>query len=104
MQPAEPVQPVETAEPASNVNTDENIPLPPLPDNLQPAEPVSAAPAVPSVSSMAIDLAQTLNNANDMALLQQLGYMIAGMTQLDETDKKYLREIYQNNVNRLTKK
>lgn len=103
VQPAEPVQPVETAEPASNVNTDENIPLPPLP-GLTPVEPVSAAPAVPSVSSMAIDLAQTLNNANDMALLQQLGYMIAGMTQLDETDKKYLREIYQNNVNRLTKK
>lgn len=104
-QPAEPVQPAESAEPVSNVNTDENIPLPPLP-GLTPAEPVSVAPAsaVPSVSSMAIDLAQTLNNANDMALLQQLGYMIAGMTQLDETDKKYLREIYQNNVNRLTKK
>lgn len=93
------------AEPVSNVTTDENIPLPPLP-GLTPAEPVSVAPAsaVPSVSSMAIDLAQTLNNANDMALLQQLGYMIAGMTQLDEADKKYLREIYQNNVNRLTKK
>lgn len=101
-EPVEPVETVETAETTSNAVDD--LPLPPLPDNLQPAEPVSAAPAVPSVSSMAIDLAQTLNNANDMALLQQLGYMIAGMTQLDESDKKYLREIYQNNVNRLTKK
>lgn len=105
VQHAEPTEPVQPAEPVSNETTDENIPLPPLP-GLTPAEPVSVAPAsaVPSVSSMAIDLAQTLNNANDMALLQQLGYMIAGMTQLDENDKKYLREIYQNNVNRLTKK
>ena len=101
VQPAEPVQPVQPAEHASNVNTDENIPLPPLPE-LTPAEPVSA-PAVPSVSSMAIDLAQTLNNAKDLALLQQLGYMISGMNQIEENDKKYLREIYQNNVKRLKK-
>lgn len=95
--------PVETAETTSNAVDD--LPLPPLPDNLQPAEPVSvpAAPAVPAVSSMAIDLAQTLNNAKDLALLQQLGYMISGMTQIDETDKNYLREIYQNNVKRLKK-
>lgn len=92
--------PVETAETTSNAVDD--LPLPPLPDNLQPAEPVSA-PAVPAVSSMAIDLAQTLNNAKDLALLQQLGYMISGMTQIDETDKQYLREIYQNNVKRLKK-
>ncbi len=94
----------ETAEPTSNAVDD--LPLPPLPDNLQPAEPVSVPaqiPAVPAVSSMAIDLAQTLNNAKDLALLQQLGYMIAGMTQIEEPDKKYLREIYQNNVKRLTK-
>lgn len=95
--------PVETAETTSNAMDD--LPLPPLPDNLQPAEPVSvpAAPAVPAVSSMAIDLAQTLNNAKDLALLQQLGYMISGMTQIDEADKNYLREIYQNNVKRLKK-
>lgn len=93
-------EPVETAETTSNAVDD--LPLPPLPDNLQPAEPVSA-PAVPAVSSMAIDLAQTLNNAKDLALLQQLGYMISGMTQIDETDKNYLREIYQNNVKRLKK-
>lgn len=94
---------VETAETTSNAVDD--LPLPPLPDNLQPAEHVSvpAAPAVPAVSSMAIDLAQTLNNAKDLALLQQLGYMISGMTQIDETDKNYLREIYQNNVKRLKK-
>lgn len=94
---------VETAETTSNAVDD--LPLPPLPDNLQPAEPVSvpAAPAVPAVSSMAIDLAQTLNNAKDLALLQQLGYMISGMTQIDEADKNYLREIYQNNVKRLKK-
>lgn len=99
-QVADPVETVETAETTSNAVDD--LPLPPLPDNLQPAEPVSA-PAVPAVSSMAIDLAQTLNNAKDLALLQQLGYMISGMTQIDETDKQYLREIYQNNVKRLTK-
>lgn len=100
---AQVADPVETAETTSNAVDD--LPLPPLPDNLQPAEPVSvpAAPAVPSVSSMAIDLAQTLNNAKDLALLQQLGYMISGMTQIDETDKQYLREIYQNNVKRLKK-
>ena len=100
---AEPVEPVETAETTSNAVDD--LPLPPLPDNLQPAEPVPApaAPAVPAVSSMAIDLAQTLNNAKDLALLQQLGYMISGMTQIDEADKNYLREIYQNNVKRLKK-
>lgn len=97
---AEPVEPVETAETTSNAVDD--LPLPPLPDNLQPAEPVSA-PAVPAVSSMAIDLAQTLNNAKDLALLQQLGYMISGMTQIDEPDKNYLREIYQNNLKRLKK-
>lgn len=99
----------ETAQVADHVETTSNavddLPLPPLPDNLQPAEPVSvpAAPAVPAVSSMAIDLAQTLNNAKDLALLQQLGYMISGMTQIDEPDKNYLREIYQNNVKRLKK-
>lgn len=100
---AQVAEPVETAEPTSNAV--EDLPLPPLPDNLQPAEPISvpAAPAVPAVSSMAIDLAQTLNNAKDLALLQQLGYMISGMTQIDETDKNYLREIYQNNVKRLKK-
>lgn len=97
---AQVADPVETAETTSNAVDD--LPLPPLPDNLQPAEPVSA-PAVPAVSSMAIDLAQTLNNAKDLALLQQLGYMISGMTQIDETDKQYLREIYQNNVKRLKK-
>lgn len=99
-EPVEPVEPVETAETTSNAVDD--LPLPPLPDNLQPAEPVSA-PAGPAVSSMAIDLAQTLNNAKDLALLQQLGYMISGMSQIEETDKKYLREIYQNNVKRLKK-
>lgn len=100
---AQVADPVETAETTSNAVDD--LPLPPLPDNLQPAEPVSvpAAPAVPAVSSMAIDLAQTLNNAKDLALLQQLGYMISGMTQIDEADKNYLREIYQNNVKRLKK-
>lgn len=100
---AQVADPVETAEMTSNAVDD--LPLPPLPDNLQPAEPVSipAAPAVPAVSSMAIDLAQTLNNAKDLALLQQLGYMISGMTQIDEADKNYLREIYQNNVKRLKK-
>lgn len=100
---AQVADPVETAETTSNAVDD--LPLPPLPDNLQPAEPVSvpAAPAVPAVSSMAIDLAQTLNNAKDLALLQQLGYMISGMTQIDEPDKNYLREIYQNNVKRLKK-
>lgn len=100
---AQVADPVETAETTSNAVDD--LPLPPLPDNLQPAEPVSvpASPAVPAVSSMAIDLAQTLNNAKDLALLQQLGYMISGMTQIDETDKQYLREIYQNNVKRLKK-
>lgn len=97
---AQVADPVETAETTSNAVDD--LPLPPLLDNLQPAEPVSA-PAVPAVSSMAIDLAQTLNNAKDLALLQQLGYMIAGMTQIEEPDKKYLREIYQNNVKRLNK-
>lgn len=99
-QVAEPMETAETAETTSNAVDD--LPLPPLPDNLQPAEPVSA-PAVPAVSSMAIDLAQTLNNAKDLALLQQLGYMISGMSQIEETDKKYLREIYQNNVKRLKK-
>lgn len=100
---AQVADPVETAEMTSNAVDD--LPLPPLPDNLQPAEPVSvpAAPAVPAVSSMAIDLAQTLNNAKDLALLQQLGYMISGMTQIEEPDKNYLREIYQNNVKRLKK-
>lgn len=100
---AQVADPVETAETTSNAVDD--LPLPPLPDNLQPAEPVSvhASPAVPAVSSMAIDLAQTLNNAKDLALLQQLGYMISGMTQIDETDKQYLREIYQNNIKRLKK-
>ncbi len=100
---AQVADPVETAEMTSNAVDD--LPLPPLPDNLQPAEPVPApaAPAVPAVSSMAIDLAQTLNNAKDLALLQQLGYMISGMSQIEETDKKYLREIYQNNVKRLKK-
>lgn len=100
---AQVADPVETAEMTSNAVDD--LPLPPLPDNLQPAEPVPApaAPAVPAVSSMAIDLAQTLNNAKDLALLQQLGYMISGMTQIDEADKNYLREIYQNNVKRLKK-
>lgn len=100
---AQVADPVETAEITSNAVDD--LPLPPLPDNLQPAEPVSvpASPAVPAVSSMAIDLAQTLNNAKDLALLQQLGYMISGMTQIDETDKQYLREIYQNNIKRLKK-
>ena len=99
-QVAEPMETAETAETTSNAVDD--LPLPPLPDNLQPEEPVSA-PAVPAVSSMAIDLAQTLNNAKDLALLQQLGYMISGMSQIEETDKKYLREIYQNNVKRLKK-
>lgn len=100
---AQVADPVETAETTSNAVDD--LPLPPLSDNLQPAEPVSvpASPAVPAVSSMAIDLAQTLNNAKDLALLQQLGYMISGMTQIDETDKQYLREIYQNNIKRLKK-
>lgn len=100
---AQVAEPMETAETTSNAVDD--LPLPPLPDNLQPAEPVSApaVPAVPAVSSMAIDLAQTLNNAKDLALLQQLGYMISGMTQIDEADKNYLREIYQNNVKRLKK-
>lgn len=97
---AQVADPVETAEMTSNAVDD--LPLPPLPDNLQPAETVPA-PAVPAVSSMAIDLAQTLNNAKDLALLQQLGYMISGMTQIDEADKNYLREIYQNNVKRLKK-
>lgn len=100
---AQVADPVETAETTSNAVDD--LPLPPLPDNLQPAEPVPvpAAPAGPAVSSMAIDLAQTLNNAKDLALLQQLGYMISGMTQIDEPDKNYLREVYQNNVKRLKK-
>lgn len=65
----------------------------------EPAEPVSVrAP----ISGPAIDLANTLNSSRDLTVLQQLGYMIAGMP-LSPDEKTYLREIYQNNLKRFKK-
>lgn len=87
----------------------EDLPLPPLP-NLEPiAEPVEpdanaeAVVAPPSVSAIAADLAYSLNNSKDRDALQHLGYMIQQMTSLSQSDKEYLRTIYQNKFKSLTK-
>ena len=87
----------------------EDLPLPPLP-NLEPiaepAEPDPTAEAVvapPAVSAIAADLAYSLNNSKDRDALQHLGYMIQQMTSLSQSDKAYLRTIYQNKFKSLTK-
>lgn len=87
----------------------EDLPLPPLP-NLEPiaepAEPDPTAEAVvapPAVSPIAADLAYSLNNSKDRDALQHLGYMIQQMTSLSQSDKAYLRTIYQNKFKSLTK-
>lgn len=87
----------------------EDLPLPPLP-NLEPiaepAEPDPTAEAVvapPAVSPIAADLAYSLNNSKDRDALQHLGYMIQQMASLSQSDKAYLRAIYQNKFKSLTK-
>lgn len=87
---AEPVPvPAESPEPESIA--EESVPA--------PAEPASV-PA--EISGTAIDLANTLNTSKNITVLQQLGYMIAGMP-LSPDEKTYLREIYQNNLKRFKK-
>lgn len=97
-----------TPEPVA-VSGAEDLPLPPLP-NLEPiaepAEPDPTAEAVvapPAVSPIASDLAYSLNNSKDRDALQHLGYMIQQMTSLSQSDKAYLRTIYQNKFKSLTK-
>lgn len=95
---AEPVPVPEPAEPESiaeesmiNAPEQESVPA--------PAEPASV-PA--EISGTAIDLANTLNTSKNLTVLQQLGYMIAGMP-LSSSEKNYLRTIYQNNLKRFNK-
>lgn len=87
--------------------TPEPVPVP------EPAEPESIAEesvinapepeSVPAeISGTAIDLANTLNTSKNITVLQQLGYMIAGMP-LSSSEKNYLRTIYQNNLKRFNK-
>lgn len=78
-----------------------NAPAPaPEPESVpKPAEPASV-PA--EISGTAIDLANTLNTSKNITVLQQLGYMIAGMP-LSPSEKNYLRTIYQNNLKRFNK-
>ena len=78
-----------------------NAPAPaPEPESVpKPAEPASV-PA--EISGTAIDLANTLNTSKNLTVLQQLGYMIAGMP-LSSSEKNYLRTIYQNNLKRFNK-
>lgn len=95
---AEPVPVPEPAEPEpiaeeSVINAPEPASVP------EPAEPASV-PA--EISGTAIDLANTLNTSKNITVLQQLGYMIAGMP-LSSSEKNYLRTIYQNNLKRFNK-
>ena len=96
---AEPVPvPAESPEPESIA--EESVINAPEPESVPaPAEPAS----VPSeISGTAIDLANTLNSSKNLTVLQQLGYMIAGMP-LSSSEKNYLRTIYQNNLKRFNK-
>lgn len=89
---AEPVPVPEPAEPESIAEESViNAPAPAEPDSV-PAE----------ISGTAIDLANTLNTSKNITVLQQLGYMIAGMP-LSSSEKNYLRTIYQNNLKRFNK-
>ena len=76
-----------------------NAPAPEPESVPKPAEPASV-PA--EISGTAIDLANTLNTSKNITVLQQLGYMIAGMP-LSPSEKNYLRTIYQNNLKRFNK-
>lgn len=94
---AEPV-PAESPEPESIA--EESVINAPEPESVPaPAEPASV-PA--EISGTAIDLANTLNTSKNITVLQQLGYMIAGMP-LSSSEKNYLRTIYQNNLKRFNK-
>lgn len=94
---AEPV-PAESSEPESIA--EESVINAPEPESVpEPAEPASV-PA--EISGTAIDLANTLNSSKNLTVLQQLGYMIAGMP-LSSSEKNYLRTIYQNNLKRFNK-
>lgn len=95
---AEPVPVPEPAEPESIA--EESVINAPEPASVpEPAEPASV-PA--EISGTAIDLANTLNTSKNITVLQQLGYMIAGMP-LSSSEKNYLRTIYQNNLKRFNK-
>ena len=96
---AEPVPvPAESPEPESIA--EESVINAPEPESVPaPAEPASV-PA--EISGTAIDLANTLNTSKNLTVLQQLGYMIAGMP-LSSSEKNYLRTIYQNNLKRFNK-
>lgn len=93
---AEPVPvPAESPEPESIA--EESVINAPEPESVP--EPASV-PA--EISGTAIDLANTLNTSKNITVLQQLGYMIAGMP-LSSSEKNYLRTIYQNNLKRFNK-
>ena len=98
---AEPVPvPAESPEPESIAEESViNAPAPEPESVPAPAEPASV-PA--EISGTAIDLANTLNTSKNLTVLQQLGYMIAGMP-LSSSEKNYLRTIYQNNLKRFNK-
>lgn len=96
---AEPVPVPKPAEPES-IAAEESVINAPEPASVpEPAEPASV-PA--EISGTAIDLANTLNTSKNITVLQQLGYMIAGMP-LSSSEKNYLRTIYQNNLKRFNK-
>lgn len=96
---AEPV-PVPAASSEPEPIAEESVINAPEPASVpEPAEPASV-PA--EISGTAIDLANTLNTSKNITVLQQLGYMIAGMP-LSSSEKNYLRTIYQNNLKRFNK-
>lgn len=97
-------EPVPVPEPAEHESiAEESVINAPEPESVPaPAEPAEPASVPAEISGTAIDLANTLNTSKNLTVLQQLGYMIAGMP-LSSSEKNYLRTIYQNNLKRFNK-
>lgn len=97
-------EPVPVPEPAEHESiAEESVINAPEPESVPaPAEPAEPASVPAEISGTAIDLANTLNTSKNITVLQQLGYMIAGMP-LSSSEKNYLRTIYQNNLKRFNK-
>ena len=98
---AEPV-PVPAESPEPEPIAEESVINAPAPEPESVPKPAEPASVPAEISGTAIDLANTLNTSKNLTVLQQLGYMIAGMP-LSSSEKNYLRTIYQNNLKRFNK-